>query len=54
LAGFETIKPELDGLNVKILAASVDSREEAAKIQAELSFPIAHSVEQHKAHMICS
>jgi peroxiredoxin len=39
-------------LNVGILAASVDSQEEAAEVQADLSFPIAYGVTREQADMI--
>ena len=44
MAGFEKIKPELDALGVKIVAASVDPIDKAKEVAAELSFPVGYGV----------
>jgi peroxiredoxin len=52
LAGFEELRPELDALGVKVLAASVDPLEKARDVAAELSFPIAYGVTREQADSI--
>jgi len=44
LAGFEKIRPELDALGVKVVAASVDPIDKAKEVAAELSFPVGYGV----------
>jgi peroxiredoxin len=44
LAGFEKAKQELEGLGIKVYAASADDEDKAAEIAADLSFPVAHGV----------
>jgi peroxiredoxin len=39
-------------LKVAVIGASVDSQEEAAKVQADLGFPIAYGVTREQADMI--
>jgi peroxiredoxin len=52
LAGFEKLRPELDALGVKVLAASVDPLEKAREVAAELSFPVAYGVTREQADAI--
>jgi peroxiredoxin len=52
LAGFEKLRPELDALGVKVLAASVDPLEKARDVAAELSFPVAYGVTREQADSI--
>jgi peroxiredoxin len=54
LAGFEKIKPELDALGVKIVAASVDPIDKAKEVAAELSFPVAYGVTRAQADQLGS
>jgi|TARA_B100002003_G_scaffold250130_2_gene288419 peroxiredoxin len=42
----------LRGLDVSIVAASVDDEEKAAEVAAELSFPVAHGVTRAQADSI--
>ena len=44
MAGFEKIRPELDALGVKVVAASVDPIDKAKEVAAELSFPVGYGV----------
>jgi peroxiredoxin len=44
LAGFEKVKPELDAIGAKIVAASVDPIDKAREVAAEVSFPIGYGV----------
>jgi peroxiredoxin len=52
LAGFEKIKPELDALGVKIVAASVDPIDKAKEVAAELSFPVGFGVTRAMADQL--
>jgi peroxiredoxin len=52
LAGFEKIRPELDALGVKLVAASVDPFDKAQEVAAELSFPVAYGVTRATADLI--
>jgi peroxiredoxin len=52
LAGFEKLKPELDALGVKIVAASVDSLDKAQEVAAGLSFPVAYGVTRATANLL--
>jgi len=52
LAGFEKLKPELDALGVKIVAASVDPLDKAQQVAAGLSFPVAYGVTRASADLI--
>jgi len=54
LAGFEKIKPELDALGVKIVAASVDPIDKAKEVAAELSFPVGYGVTRAMADQLGS
>ena len=52
MAGFEKLKPELDALGVKIVAASVDPLDKAREVAAELSFAVAYGVTRALADRI--
>jgi peroxiredoxin len=52
LAGFEKLKPELDALGVKIVAASVDPLDKAQEVAAGLSFPVAYGVTRATADLL--
>lgn len=52
MAGFEKIKPELDALGVKIVAASVDPIDKAKEVAAELSFPVGFGVTRAMADQL--
>jgi peroxiredoxin len=52
LAGFEKLRPELDALGIKVLAASADTLEKAREVAAELSFPVAYGVTREQADRI--
>jgi peroxiredoxin len=52
LAGFEKLRPQLDALGVKVLAASADPLEKAREVAAELSFPVAYGVTREQADSI--
>jgi len=52
LAGFEKLRPELDALGVKIVAASVDPVDKARQVAAELSFPVAYGLTRATADRI--
>jgi peroxiredoxin len=52
LAGFEKLGSELDALDVKVLAASVDPLEKAREVAAELSFRVAYGVTREQADSI--
>ena len=52
MAGFEKLRPELDALGVKVLAASVDPLDKAREVAAELSFPVAYGVTREQADSI--
>ena len=52
MAGFEKLKPELDALGVKMVAASVDPLDKAREVAAELSFPVAYGVTRAMADQL--
>ena len=52
MAGFSKLKPELDALGVKVLAASTDRLDKAKEVAAELSFPVAYGVTREMADRI--
>lgn len=52
MAGFEKLRPELDALGVKVLAASTDPLDKAKEVAAELSFPVAYGVTRAQADRI--
>lgn len=54
MAGFEKIKPELDALGVKVVAASVDPIDKAREVAAELSFPVGYGVTRAMADQLGS
>jgi peroxiredoxin len=54
LAGFEKLKPELDALGVKIVAASIDPIDRAKEVAAELSFPVGYGVTRAMADQLGS
>ena len=49
MAGFEKLRPELDALGIKVLAASTDPLEKAREVAADLSFPVAYGVTREQA-----
>ena len=44
MAGLDKLKPELDALGVKVVAASTDPIDKAAEVASELSFPVGYGV----------
>ena len=44
MVGFEEQKSELEALDVKVVAASVDTPEKAQEVADEVAFPIAYGV----------
>jgi peroxiredoxin len=54
LAGFEKLKPELDALGVKVVAASIDPIDKAKEVAAELSFPVGYGVTRAMADQLGS
>lgn len=52
MAGFEKIRPELDALGVKVVAASVDPIDKAKEVAAELSFPVGYGVTRAMADQL--
>jgi peroxiredoxin len=54
LVGFEKIKPELDALGAKIVAASVDPIDKAREVAAEVSFPVGYGVTRDAAELLGS
>jgi len=54
LAGFEQHRKELDGLGVKVVAASVDPIDKAKEVAAELSFPVGYGVTRAMADRLGS
>ncbi len=52
MAGFEKLKPELDALGVKIVAASVDPLDKAREVAADLSFAVAYGVTRAMADQL--
>jgi peroxiredoxin len=54
LVGFESHKSELDALGLGVVAASVDSLDDARKVQDEVSFPVAYGVTRDIADQLGS
>ncbi len=54
MVGFEKSKTELEGLNAKIVAASVDPIDKANEVAAEVSFPVAYGVTRADADALGS
>lgn len=54
MVGFEKLKPELDALGVKVVAASVDPIDKAKEVAAELSFPVGYGVTRAQANQLGS
>ena len=54
MVGFEKLKPELDALGVKVVAASIDPIDKAKEVAAELSFPVAYGVTRAQADQLGS
>ncbi len=52
MVGFEKLKPELDALGVKVVAASIDPIDKAREVAAELSFPVGYGVTRSLAESI--
>jgi peroxiredoxin len=52
LAGFQAHTAELDAAGAKVVAASVDSLDDARKVAAEVSNPIAYGVTRDMADKI--
>ena len=52
MAGFEKIRPELDALGVKIVAASIDPIDKAKEVAADLSFPVGYGVTRAMADQL--
>lgn len=52
MAGFQAHLGELTALGVSVIAASVDPLEEAKKVAAELSFPVAYGVTREQGDAI--
>ena len=52
MAGFEKHKSELDGLGVKVVAASIDPIDKAKEVAAELSFPVGYGVTRAMADQL--
>ena len=52
MAGFAKLKPELDALGVKVVAASVDPLDKAKEVAAELSFPVGYGVTRAQADQL--
>lgn len=54
MVGFQKLKPELDALGVKVVAASIDPIDKAKEVAAELSFPVAYGVTRAQADQLGS
>jgi len=54
LVGFEKHKGELEALDVKVVAASVDAPDKAQEVADEVSFPIAYGVTRDIAEKLDS
>jgi peroxiredoxin len=54
LVGFEKIKPELDALGAKVVAASVDPIDKAREVAAEVSFAVGYGVTRDTAELLGS
>ena len=48
------MRPELDALGVKVVAASVDPLDKAKEVAAELSFPVGYGVTRAQADQLGS
>jgi len=46
LAGFAAEKDALDGVNARVVAASVDPLDKAEEVASEVNFPIAYGVDR--------
>ena len=49
MAAFEKLKPELDALGVKLVAASTDALDKAQEVARELGFPVGYGVTREEA-----
>ncbi len=54
MGGFEDHLNELEKLDARVIAASVDPEDKAAEVAADLSFPIAHGVTRADADTLGS
>ena len=54
MVGFEKLKPELDALGVKVVAASIDPIDKAKEVASELSFPVGYGVTRAQADQLGS
>lgn len=54
MGGFEDHLNELEKLDARVFAASVDPEDKAAEVAADLSFPIAHGVTRADADALGS
>lgn len=54
MAGFEKHKSELDGLGVKVVAASIDPIDKAKLVADEVSFPVGYGVTRAMADRLGS
>lgn len=54
MVGFEARKSELDALDIGIVAASVDSLDDARRVASEVSFPVAYGVTREIADRLGS
>ena len=54
MAAFDAAKAKFDEVGASIIAASVDTLENAAAVQAELSYPVAYGVTRDQAAAIGS
>lgn len=52
MVGFEKLKPELDALGVKVVAASIDPIDKAREVAAALSFPVGYGVTRAQADQL--
>ena len=52
MAGYNALNAEFKEMDVTVIGASVDSLEDARKLQSELSFPIAYGVTREQASLI--
>ena len=54
MAAFEKAKPDLDALDIKVVAASVDPLDKAREVAADLSFPVGYGVTRAMADQLGS
>jgi peroxiredoxin len=54
LAAFQEHKPQLDALGIKVVAASVDPRDKAQEVAADLSYPVGYGVTRAMAEALGS